>query len=182
MGHYDVQYNPDGTNWMDWLMDSQQTDVVCRGADGWTVTFGMHPNQIILFWIEVLECQQVSTSDDVWIIALGVVVFTVGMITAFAVLWYMVKYNIALSTFVKTRDVDTWRKTKGKLARKTAILVGILSLIGFESCVLMIFSDWPDRLRSQMMPMAFFAGIGFALFAAGTILLQAWWTEIIYKK
>jgi RHS repeat-associated protein len=37
--HYDVQYSPNGMNWTDWLVDSQQTDAPYLGADGLTYYF-----------------------------------------------------------------------------------------------------------------------------------------------
>lgn len=120
------------------------------------------------------------TDNDFWIITLGLMVTITGVACSIVVLWYMMKYSVASTTYLRTHDATAWRKTVRKAAGKAAVAVGILMFISIESCAALVFLEFLDITLARLMPWIAF-GVLASLLAGGYILLHARWQDLMNK-
>jgi len=120
------------------------------------------------------------TDNDFWIITLGLMVTIAGVACGIVVLWYVIKYSVASTTYLRRHNVTAWRKTVRKAAGRAAVATGILMFIGIESCAALVFLEFLDFTLARLMPWIAF-GVLASLLAGGYILLHARWQDLMNK-
>jgi len=124
------------------------------------------------------------TDNDFWVITVGLIGAVASVAAGFVGFWYMTKYSIASTVYLKTRDETTWRKTVRKAASKAAVATGILMFIAIESCAALVFLELLDLTVARLIPMivsVIVFGILASVLAAGYILLHARWQDLLKK-
>ncbi|HIE57810.1 MAG TPA: hypothetical protein EYP88_06235 [Anaerolineales bacterium] len=125
---------------------------------------------------------EMPTDNDFWVITLGLIGAFACVAGGFVGFWYMIKYSIASTLYLRTRDETAWRKTVRKAATKAAVSTGILMFVAIQSCGALVFLELLDLTLARLIPMIVSVtifGILASVLAAGYILLHARWQDLM---